>query len=103
MSKAYMTAPFRQFGAAGVISASTTSARAALARAKDQVVVVSNPIDGSVCFVNFGTSTNTATNADAAVLSGQSRIFSVPADATHIAVLLDTGTGTIYASCGDGI
>lgn len=100
---AYHTIPFRQFGNANVISASTTSARAQLARAREQNVVVSNPISGSVCFVNFGNSTNVATNADCAVLPGQSRIFSVPESATHIAVLLDTGTGTIYASCGDGI
>ena len=97
------TEPFRQFGAGNVISASTTSARAALVRAADQNVVVSNPISGSVCFVNFGNSANVAVNTDAPVLSGQTRIFSVPLTATHVAVLLDTGSGTVYVQCGDGI
>lgn len=103
MSNPFMTAPFKQFGNANVISASTTAASATLARAKDQTVVVSNPISGSVCFVKFGAAGVVATNAATAVLPGHSRIFTVLEAETTISVILDTGTGTIYASCGDGI
>ncbi len=99
-----ITDPWRQVGAGNVISASTSSARAALARSATQNnVVVTNPTSGSVCFVNFGDSSNVAINTDAPVLPGTYRIFGVPAAATHVAVLLDTGSGTIYVSCGDGI
>jgi hypothetical protein len=103
MGNPYMTAPFRQAGAANVIAANGTSQRAALARAKDQNVVVSNEAT-LTCFVNFGTVTNTASSADAAVLAGQSRIFGVTESATHVAVVLTAaGPGNVYVACGDGI
>lgn len=98
----YSSNPFRQFGANTTISASSTTARGALSRAMDQSVVVSNPISGSVAFVRFGADDVEATAADFPVLPGQQVILEVPASATHAAVILDTGTGNVYFSAGDG-
>jgi hypothetical protein len=98
----FYSAPFRQFGGNEAISASTTTARAALDRAKDQTAVVSNSISGSVAFVRFGDDAVEATAADFPVLPGQQRVLDIPARATHVAVILNTGTGTVYVTIGDG-
>jgi hypothetical protein len=99
----FMSSPFRQHGAGNAISASTTSASAALARAADQSIVVTNPHATSVAFVAFGAgSAPTALNTHVAVPPQSSLILSVTADITHVAVLLDAATATVYVACGDG-
>lgn len=94
--------PFRQYGNAAVVAASTSSATAALARSADQSVVVTNPHATSVAFVKFGAGAQTATNADFAVPPQRQAILSIPAEATHVGVLLDAATSNIYVSVGDG-
>lgn len=102
MANPFMSAPFRQFGAANVIAASTSSATATLARARDQTAVVTNPAANAVVFVKFGAGSQTATSTDTAVSPGTSRVFGLLEADTNVGVLLASSTGTVYVSVGDG-
>ena len=94
--------PFRQYGNNTAVSSSTTTANGALARSKDQVAVITNPHATSVAFVKFGTTGVEATANDFPVGPGRQSVVSVPAEATHVAVILNASTATIYISVGDG-
>ncbi len=94
--------PFRQWGNNTAVSASTSTASGALARTRAQNAVITNPHASSVAFVKFGSSTVEATANDFPVGPGRQSIVQVPDDATHVAVILNASTATIYISVGDG-
>jgi hypothetical protein len=86
------------------VSASTTSASATMLGGGDEVLVTNARPD--YIFVRFGGAGNTVTAIssppDAVVPSGQRRIFTVPSTAQTVAVLLNSGTGTVFVERGSG-
>jgi len=64
-------------------------------------VLLYNPPTNSLAFFKFGDSTVTATTSDTPLPPGAYAIFHA-ADATYIAVILASGTGSIYATSGFG-
>ena len=81
-----------------VISASTTTARAALPGFPTNFARVVNSTT-ALCYVNAGDSGVTATAANIALGPYESRVFEINKDVdTYIAVLLSTGTGNIAIS-----
>ncbi len=101
MPNPFMSSPFRQFGANTTISASTSSAGGALARAADQTAVVTN-VGSVTIFVKFGAGAQTATSADQAVAPNTSRVFGLLASDTHVAAITASSTATVYVGVGDG-
>ncbi len=80
------------------VSASTTSATGTLA-AQTENIVVSNPSTTSVAFVRFSsTAAPTAVTTDFPVVPGSQVLLTKPKDAIYVAVILDTGTATVYFS-----
>lgn len=67
-----------------------------------QVMITLAGTNPAIAFIKFGSSSVTASaTADTPVLPNTQVIFSVPAGATHVAVV---GTaGTIYITAGNGI
>lgn len=88
------------------VSASTTSANQTFTQpaqgesARD--LLVQNPTD-AVVFVKWGTTAQTATASSFPVMPGAIMIIDTgTTPATNVAVLLSSGTGTIYLSLGVG-
>jgi hypothetical protein len=77
------------------ISASTTSARATHPPGTSRYVEVFNPT-AAFAFVNSGTVAVVATTTGGIVGPTSSKVFEHNTEDTHLAVILSTGTGTIY-------
>jgi hypothetical protein len=101
---AYVTSPFLPFGAPVASALTTASTNNELARAKDQVLLVTNAGGNGTLFVRLSTtSTMSASSADCVpVTAGSQRLFSVLEAHTHIAMALSSGTGNAWVNCGDG-
>lgn len=84
-----------------VISASTTTASAAIPSTGAEFIRVVNPTT-ALCYVNTGAAAVTATNANIAVGAYSTEIFKIGQNNTHVAVLLSTGTGSIPVSRCEG-
>lgn len=89
-----------------VISASTSSANTSVTQPisgmKASDLCIDNPTT-AICYVAWGTTTQTAFNTSFPVLAGSAaKIFTGLPPITNIAVLLSTGTGNITASIGVG-
>lgn len=77
------------------ISASTTSASAAIpAEFTQRYIRVVNPT-AALCYVTTTKGAGTATSSFPAVAPSDKEIFEKPADHDTVSVLLSTGTGTI--------
>ena len=99
----FMAAPFTPYGTVSRAGTGTT-ASVALTRAKDQTCIVTAlPGNSGPVFIKFGDSTVEAAVTDFPILPGTVQTFHVLAVHTHIAAILASGTGTIYASVGDGV
>jgi hypothetical protein len=91
------------------IAASTTSARAALPISSDalsgsrsQVRLLHVLGDTVLAYIRFGDSTVTATTADLPIGNRFPEIFTIPDGATHVAVILSSGTGNFHVTSGFG-
>ncbi len=94
------TQPFRPAGSVGV-AASTTLVNAALAGG-GQAVLVYNA-SAAVAFFRLGGATGlTVGAADTPVPPGGRMLVDAGPFVTNVAVLLSTGTGTVYFTRGDG-
>jgi len=105
MSSAYVTSPFLPFGSPVAIAATTASTANALPRAKDQTVVISNPVGNGTVFALLGvSSTIAASSANCVpVVAGRQALVQALAAQTHIAVALSSGTGNVWVNVGDGV
>jgi hypothetical protein len=93
------TQPFRPAGTV-TLAASTSAARATLP-AHGEAVLVSNTAS-STAFIRFGTdNTVTATNADTPLPAG-TRTLLHAGIASTVAVVLASGSGTVYVTRGEG-
>ena len=98
-----MTAPFTPFGTVSR-SVNTGSQRVALSRAHDQTCIITAPTDNSgPVFIKFGDNTVEAAATDFPILPGTVQTFHVLESYTNVAAIMSSGTGTIYASVGDGV
>lgn len=100
-----MTGQIQSFRANGCVSAAatTTSQDVTLPSGGDTIVVDNAGSD--FCFVNFGGSAVVATgapNPSLPVPAGQHRQFACPVTVTTVGVIMNTGTGTIFFTRGDG-
>jgi hypothetical protein len=92
--------PFRPTGTIG-ITATTTPANAALTGGGD-TVVVTNPTT-SLAYVRFGSdSTVAASTTDTPVLPNSRVMLALNTLITYGSAVLQSGTGTIFFSRGDG-
>jgi hypothetical protein len=82
------------------ISASTVSAEITTLDATENQMRIHNPTTAT-CYIAFGTTAQTATNASLPMGPGASEVFT-KSNATRIAVLLGSGTGTISVTTGSG-
>lgn len=58
---------------------------------------------GTLAFIAFGNSSVTVTTANGIPVVGfQPEVFTLPAGATHMAVIYGSGSGTVYATTGFG-
>jgi len=95
-------------GATATLSATTSSSNAALsnqAAAQNvggQQCRIAAPAGGSIAFIKFGTSSVTAAVTDTPILPGSVEMFTIPANATHVAVITGTSTQTLYVTTGYG-
>lgn len=94
------TQPFRPAGSVAV-AASTTASNAALAGG-GQAVLVYNASTAIAFFRLGGASALTATIADTPVPPGGRMLVDAGPFVTNAAVVLSTGTGTVYFTLGDG-
>jgi hypothetical protein len=93
---------FRPSGCVSV-SATTTSQTVNLPTGGDTVVV--DNAGGDFCFVVFGGTAVVATgspNPSFPVPAGQHRQFACPTTVTMAGVIMNTGTGTVFFTRGDG-
>jgi hypothetical protein len=100
-----MTGQVQSFRPSGCVSAaaSTTSQDVALPAGGDTVVVDNAGSD--FCFVNFGGSAIVASgspNPSFPVPAGQHRQFACPITVTTAGVIMNSGTGTVFFTRGDG-
>jgi hypothetical protein len=82
------------------IAASTVSAEVTTLDATENQIRIHNPTTSTV-YIAFGTTAQTATPSSIPMGPGASEVFT-KANATRIAVLLSTGTGTISVTTGSG-
>lgn len=86
------------------ISATTSSGRVALGgtqSASSYNVLCSNKAT-SWAYITFGDSTVTATSAGLALPPNGQAVYTKPVGATHVAGILDSGTGTLHFTPGQG-
>lgn len=89
-------------GATTAVSASTSTASGALSGTGTSVRI--NNASGQRAFFKFGTSAVTAATTDTPMEAGVTEVFvRDPVAQTYIAVILATGSGTVYATPGEGI
>lgn len=84
------------------ISASTTTANAAIAVPSAPVVRLFNDSSATAWIVFCPTSSCTATNAGMPLAAGASISITQPIGTTYVAVLLASSTGTLYLTSGSG-
>jgi len=89
-------------GATVTLAATTTSGRVQLSGVGSAVEVQN---DGTTTmFIVKGGATVTATNAGYPIFAGQSKVISRdPANETHIAAIMASGTANLYATVGEGL
>ena len=94
-------APFKPITNA-TVSASTTSTNVALGTAGDSVMVYN--ASNSTAFVNWGSNTVVATTSHFPVPAGSRTLLDIGSfnSLTHVAVVLGTGSGTVYLNQGSG-
>lgn len=92
-------APFQPVGTV-TIAASTTSASSTLPPGGDAVLVTNSTT--SVAFVRLDASAPTATAADTPVLPGSARLLSAPSLISSVAVILASGSGSVFVTRGSG-
>jgi hypothetical protein len=100
-----MTGQIQSFRPSGCVSinASTTSQDVTLPAGGDTVVV--DNAGNDYCFVNFGGAAIVASgspNPSFPVPAGQHRQFACPITVTTAGVIMNSGTGTIFFTRGDG-
>lgn len=89
------------------ITLASTTAAVALPTPVGNQVMLSSLAANAVCFFNFGASDVTVViptgtkQKGTPILPGTAQMFSVPADATHIATI-GTVANTLYLTVGDG-
>lgn len=89
-------------GTTTAISASGTTANGALTGTGTTVRI--DNASGQRAFFKFGIGSTTATTSDTPMEAGVTEVFTRdPNTATNIAVILATGSGTVYATVGEGI
>jgi hypothetical protein len=92
--------PFRPTGTAS-LNTTTTSANVQLAGGGDTVVVTN--LTASVAYIRFGGDASvTATSADMPVLPNSRAVLSINSLITYAAALLNSGSGTVLLTRGDG-
>lgn len=84
------------------ISASTSTGRVALPTTGNLTIRVYNGTS-ALAFIKFGDSTVEAAATDTPIPAGIPCGFTPPANATHVAAILASGTGTVYFTAGSGI
>jgi hypothetical protein len=94
-----MTKPFEP-NANHSLSASTTSAEVTTLSASDNIVRIYNATS-AVAYVRWGTTAQTAVTTDLAIPSGAVEAFTKN-NATRIAAILASGTGSVYITTGNG-
>jgi hypothetical protein len=94
------TQPFRPAGTV-TISAGSSSTRASLAGA-GEAVLVTNTASGTA-FIRFGTDNSVvASAADMPVPAGARLLLHAGNFASTVAVVLNSGSGSVYVTRGDG-
>lgn len=83
------------------VAASTTSAGGSLPGVSDQLRVYNSAT--GVAFWRVGNGAQTAVATDTFVAPGATEVFSIPPLIDNFAVILSTGTGTVYAQRGYGL
>lgn len=100
-----MAGQVQSFRPSGSVSAAaTTTTQSVVLPAGGDTVVVDNA-GNDFCFVNFGGSAVVATgspNPSFPVPAGQHRQFACPRTVTAAAVIMNSGTGTVFFTRGDG-
>lgn len=92
--------PFRPTGTVGM-TATTTAANVALTGGGDTVVVTN--ASAALGFVRFGSdATVSAMSGDLPILAGSRCILAVNSLITHASVILQSGSGPVMFSRGDG-
>jgi hypothetical protein len=100
-----MAGQVQSFRPSGCVSAfaTTNSQNVTLPPGGDTIVV--DNAGGDYCFVNFGGSAVVATgapNPSFPIPAGQHRQFACPMTVTTAGVIMNTGTGTVFFTRGDG-
>jgi hypothetical protein len=100
-----MTGQVQAFKPSGCVSAAATTASqdVTLPTGGDSIVVDNAGSD--FCFVNFGGAAVVATGSPSPsfpVPAGQHRVFYCPYSVTTVAVIMNSGTGTVFFTRGDG-
>lgn len=92
------------FQPATTVTVSATSASSATQIAGNQESILIYNASGSVAFVAVGTDSTTAATVAASfpVPAGASRMITVGSYFSWVAVILASGTGTVYVSRGNG-
>jgi len=102
---AWAQAPFAITNTSTVnISATTSSASVALPSGipSRSLRIFNNA--GAVAFIAFGGSSITAaTSTSVPIAVGAVEVLSIPPEATYVAAILASGTGTVYFTVGFGI
>jgi hypothetical protein len=94
------TQPFRPAGTA-TVAASTSAQTVALVGGGNAVLVYN--ASGATAFFRLGGATGlTATTADTPVPSGRQMLVGGGPFVSYAAVMLSTGTGSVYFTLGDG-
>jgi hypothetical protein len=97
-----VSGPFRPRGDTVTVSASTTSAQGTFSTARDggyDTCRVYNATD-AVAFVAFGDNPTAAAATSLPMAPQSIETFEVTGTDTKIAVILSTGTGSVYATMG---
>lgn len=93
--------PFRPLGSTVPVSASTTSAPAAIPTGNAALRIFNST--SAIAFFKTGSGDQTATTTDTPVAPNSVEVFTVPESHNGFACVLSTGTGTVYATRGEGV
>ena len=93
--------PFTLGGATTAVSASSSSADEAIVTKGRTQILVTNACSVTA-FIKSGIGAQTAATTDTPVLANTAQVFSIPSNHDTVAVILASGTGTVYFTVGIG-
>lgn len=97
-----MLAPFSASGPSIALATTNVSADIAISQGVGKQIRIFND-SSALLYWKVGNGPQVVSGIDTFMAPGATEIFSIPMDVSRFAAAVVTGTGNVYAQCGNGI